>query len=164
MRNSFGIIEAKRRKMNGVWLFLHDSANFAVLLHRKRMEKSFTGKVVQGNQLGRTIGFPTANLQTEGVVLPKGVFACRVVCPEEGPEAWEAMMNVGTRPTVSSAPTLSIEVHIFDFCGNLYGKNLQVEIVAQIRSERKFADLEELRKNLEQDRQTARKLLSNACH
>ncbi len=145
----------------GVWLFLYDSANFAALLQSKHMKNLFSGKVVKGNQLGRTIGFPTANLQPDvPVELPKGVFACRVVCPEAGNKVWHAMMNVGSRPTVSDTAALCIEVHIFDFSGDLYGKTLQVEIVARIREERKFADLDELRQNLEKDRRIARELLS----
>ncbi len=127
------------------------------------MDTLFSGKVVKGNQIGRTIGFPTANLQPDTAVkLPKGVFACRVVLPGAENVFLPAMMNVGTRPTVSHTSALCIEVHILDFSGDLYGKTLQVEIVAQIREEHRFAGLDELRQNLEKDRTEARRLLSES--
>ena len=132
----------------------------------------FEGEVVKGNQIGRTIGFPTANLLTE-TVLPAGVFACRVrILPLEGDETvpekqglgdvpmYQAMLNVGTRPTLGSSSVVSVEVNLFGFSASLYGRRLRVELVARIRSERKFASLEELKAQLALDRRAAQALLA----
>lgn len=136
----------------------------------------FEGVVVKGNQLGRTIGFPTANIRTD-TVLPAGVFACRVrVLPtgteevsvsakdgrslESGKPVYDAMLNVGTRPTVSRSAEVSIEAHLFGFSGDLYGLRLRVELVSRIRSERKFASLEALKAQLAADKSAAQRVLS----
>lgn len=136
----------------------------------------FEGVVVKGNQLGRTIGFPTANIRTD-MVLPAGVFACRVrVLPtgtgavldlakeseavESGRPVYDAMLNVGTRPTVSWSAEVSIEAHLFGFSGDLYGLRLRVELVSRIRSERKFASLEALKAQLAADKSAAQRVLS----
>ena len=135
----------------------------------------FEGVVVKGNQLGRTIGFPTANIRTE-TVLPAGVFACRVrVLPtltgavsdlakdieavESGKPVYDAMLNVGTRPTVSRSAEVSIEAHLFGFSGDLYGLRLRVEIVSRIRSECKFDSLESLKAQLAADKSAAQQIL-----
>ena len=135
----------------------------------------FEGVVVKGNQLGRTIGFPTANIRTD-TVLPAGVFACRVrVLPtgteevsvsakdgrslESGKPVYDAMLNVGTRPTVSRSAEVSIEAHLFGFSGDLYGLRLRVELVSRIRSERKFASLEALKAQLAADKSAAQQIL-----
>ena len=135
----------------------------------------FEGVVVKGNQLGRTIGFPTANIRTD-TVLPAGVFACRVRVLPTGTEevsvsakdgrsvesekpVYDAMLNVGTRPTVCRSAEVSIEVHLFGFSGDLYGLRLRVELVSRIRSERKFASLEALKAQLAADKSAAQQIL-----
>ena len=135
----------------------------------------FEGVVVKGNQLGRTIGFPTANIRTD-TVLPAGVFACRVrvlsmgtgavldrakesEAVESGMPVYDAMLNVGTRPTVCRSAEVSIEVHLFGFSGDLYGLRLRVELVSRIRSERKFASLEALKAQLAADKSAAQQIL-----
>lgn len=117
----------------------------------------FEGTVVQGDRLGRTIGFPTANLKiNDGTVVPAGVFACRATL--NNGRVCHGMMNVGTRPTVNLGEEMRVEVHLFDFNGNLYGQKLRIEPLAFIRGERKFESLEALKNQLEQDRVSAREL------
>ena len=118
----------------------------------------FEGTVVQGDRLGRTIGFPTANLKIDdGTVVPAGVFACRAtlnngsVCP--------GMMNVGIRPTVNLGEERRVEVHLFDFNDDLYGQRLRIELLDFIRGETKFESLEALKDQLKQDRVSARERL-----
>ena len=117
---------------------------------------SANGVVVRGQQLGRTIGFPTANIAVpDGKLLPKGVYAVRL---EVGEERLSGMANIGTRPTVSGM-TESFEVNVFNFDGDLYGLEVTVSFEAFIRSEQKFAGLPTLIAQLERDRATAAALL-----
>lgn len=117
-------------------------------------EYSLTGTVVRGRQIGRKIGFPTANIAVEGgVAIPRqGVYAARAVA--EG-IAVAAMVNIGRNPTVSAdgdAP-LSIEAHLIGFEGGLYGERLEIEFVERIRDERRFGSVEELAAQLRKDRE-----------
>ncbi len=117
---------------------------------------SANGVVVRGQQLGHTIGFPTANIAVpDGKLLPKGVYAVRL---EVAGERLQGMANIGTRPTVSGM-TESFEVNVFDFDGDLYGLETSVSFEAFIRSEQKFAGLPALIAQLERDRLTALELL-----
>ena len=118
---------------------------------------SITGKVVAGDKIGRTIGFPTANIQLKDdrKLLPaSGVYAVQV---RIGPEEYKGMLNIGVRPTVSSSGVVRIEVHIFDFDADLYGQEIQLAFKARIRGERKFNGVEELSLQLERDRLEALK-------
>lgn len=121
------------------------------------------GVVVKGHQRGRTIGFPTANLEGVRVMLPPdGVYAvvARVI-EDEGPGACVgAMMNVGTRPTFSAGR--SIEVHLFDVAADLYGKTLRVGLVSRLRDEQRFAGVEALVAQLERDAIAAREATAQA--
>jgi riboflavin kinase / FMN adenylyltransferase len=115
------------------------------------------GRVAQGRRLGRTIGFPTANLPLRRRVSPlRGVYAVRARHP--GREAWPGMANVGTRPTVAGEGTL-LEIHLFDFAGDLYGRPLEVEFVHRLREERRFESLDALRAQLGHDASQARAVL-----
>lgn len=116
---------------------------------------SLTGEVIEGKKLGRSIGFPTANLQLpdERKLLPAlGVYAVSVYV---GGIQYHGLLNIGIRPTVSTAGTLSLEVHLFDFTGNLYGETLTVSLIERLRGERKFDDINELKLQLEKDKLTA---------
>lgn len=108
------------------------------------------GRVVEGEQLGRQLGFPTANLEVAGLVLPpNGVYAGCVKW-----EGWffRAALNIGFRPTVASGPPrLCVEAHLLDFSGNLYGAELEVEIIEKLREERQFVSLAELRAQIAKD-------------
>ena len=104
-----------------------------------------SGTVVHGNEIGRTLGSPTANLPVpQGVIAPGfGVYATRVVLPDG---ARPAVTNVGVRPTVSSAgQTVIVEPWILDYRGDLYGRDIRVEFHARLRPERKFPSLQALR-------------------
>lgn len=118
-----------------------------------------TGKVVEGRQLGRTIGFPTANIKVHDpnkLIPATGVYAAHVVL---NGTRFGAMLNIGYRPTVNDVPSRTIEAHLFDFEGDLYGKSVELRFRANIRDEQKFGSVEELQAQLAMDRQTARTLL-----
>ena len=123
---------------------------------------SVTGTVVMGNQIGRTLGFPTANLDIANEYLMinnPGVYACQTVIDGK---VYNAMANTGLRPTIGDRADgdFIIEVNIFDFDGDLYGKTLKVWFIDHIRDEVKFNGLEALKQQLEQDRSTAKNILS----
>ena len=126
----------------------------------------FSGKVVMGQQLGRTIGFPTANIQVleESKLVPaNGVYAVTVSIKREyslEPSIYKGMMNIGFRPTVDGQNQV-IEVNLFDFESDLYETVLKVHVIEFIREEKKFEGLEHLRRQLEEDRQSAQKILEN---
>ncbi|MFQ5400998.1 MAG: bifunctional riboflavin kinase/FAD synthetase [Anaerolineae bacterium] len=108
-----------------------------------------TGTVVKGDQRGRTIGFPTANLQLwEELILPaNGVYATYAWVRER---RFLAATNVGVRPTVDGREVM-VEAHLLDFDGDLYGETLRLEFVARIRSEKKFSDLDALQAQIQAD-------------
>jgi riboflavin kinase/FMN adenylyltransferase len=115
------------------------------------------GRVVHGRELGRTLGFPTANLRLMRRRPPvKGIMAARVFGIEPGPLM--AVASLGTRPTVDGTDML-LEVHVFDFDGDLYGRELEVEFVAKLRDEVKFESLAALIKQMKVDAAQARDLL-----
>ena len=125
------------------------------------------GKVVPGRQLGRTIGFPTANMEfaDSGLMVPgAGVYAVDVTIPDGG--CRRGMMNIGRRPTVdfSSRPAVTAEVHVIDWSGNLYGKEISVEFLDRIRDEMRFPDIDALRRRITADRDCALKITENARH
>ena len=129
-----------------------------VIAARALLGRAFSanGVVVRGQQLGRGIGFPTANIAVpDGKLLPRGVYAVRL---EVGGKCWRGMANIGTRPTVSGM-TESFEVNVFDFSGDLYGFETSVSFEAFIRAEQKFAGLPALTAQLERDRSRAIALL-----
>jgi riboflavin kinase/FMN adenylyltransferase len=138
-----------------------------IQLARDLLGRSYTvsGEVLHGKALGRTIGFPTANLALPNQQLPpNGVYAVRVALPSgaHGSCQCNGVANLGFRPTVAAdavAPLL--EVHLFDFEGDLYGKALEVEFVSFLRPERQFGSLELLQEQIAKDTESARTLLTN---
>ena len=115
---------------------------------------SLLGVVVAGNRIGRTIGFPTANMQLYEplkLVPGNGVYFVRVHTLGQD---WYGMCNVGCRPTVGQGNARTIETHIFDFDEDIYGLDIKVTFVGKIRDEIKFASLEDLKNQLEIDKQT----------
>jgi riboflavin kinase/FMN adenylyltransferase len=115
------------------------------------------GKIIKGRQLGRAIGFPTANLDIDTVkVLPRGVYAVDVYL---GKEKFKGVCNIGIRPTVDNSGLPSVEVHILDFSRSIYGRILKVNFAAKIRSERRFSGLNELKTQINIDAKAARKLV-----
>jgi riboflavin kinase / FMN adenylyltransferase len=115
--------------------------------------------VVHGNHLGRTLGFPTANLHLIGnqpFILPMGVYAVYV---QVGPVRYGGMANAGIRPTIGGT-AMTVEVHLFGFSGDLYGCVLEVFFIDRIREERKFDSLNDLVKQLRLDQDAALRSLT----
>ncbi len=104
------------------------------------------GTVIKGAQLGRTIGFPTVNIKyPENIVkIPFGVYSAKIGNNQ-------AMLNWGIKPTVNNTKTPVVEAHILNFSGDLYGKNIKLEITKKIRDEMKFSSLEDLKHQIEKD-------------
>ncbi len=116
------------------------------------------GIVVKGKQLGRTIGFPTANIKIndpDKLIPADGVYAVKVKYKEE---FLNGMLNIGFRPTVDGA-VRTIEVYIFDFNAEIYGEELEIQFIEYIRPEQKFAGLEQLKEQLEADKIHSHKIL-----
>ena len=115
------------------------------------------GRVRLGKRLGRTLGYPTANLALQRKVVPLwGIFAVRV--SGAGLVDYPAVSSLGTRPTVNGTDPL-LEVHLFDFDGDLYGQHLDVDFVARLRDEQKFESLDALVAQMNRDAAAARALL-----
>jgi riboflavin kinase/FMN adenylyltransferase len=118
------------------------------------------GNVVEGKQLGRKMGFPTANIEAsdKNKIIPGyGVYAVKV---ELGSRTYNGMLNIGTRPTFNNnADNRSIEVNIFDFHDNIYKKGITLKFVGKIRDEQKFANIDMLVNQLGRDKATALKIL-----
>ena len=114
----------------------------------------FSGKVIQGNRLGRTIGYPTANVfvENENKLIPAdGVYAVDIQLVER---KLKGMMNIGMRPTVDGKQR-TIEVNIFNFDEDIYGEDLKITLKKHLRSEIKFAGLDELKAQLARDKKDA---------
>jgi riboflavin kinase/FMN adenylyltransferase len=127
---------------------------------------SVRGHVVQGDQRGRTLGFPTANLDPENEILPAGgVYAGHFLFiddgnPKRGVE-FPAVMNVGTRPTFEGDGRLQAEAHLLDFKGDVYGRHVEMSFLARLREERRFADVDALREQIATDIGAAREILGH---
>ncbi len=120
----------------------------------------FSGTVVEGRKLGRTIDFPTANIKIDESykLIPKnGVY---IVSSEIGNEKVYGMMNIGINPTVGGK-TQSIEVYFFDFDQDLYGKRITVTVYEKIRDEQKFASVDDLRMQLGKDKEISQKYIAS---
>ena len=103
---------------------------------------------MHGRQLGRELGFPTANMEVaDADTIESGVYES---CVEIDGVEYKAMSNLGSNPSVGGGPRY-LETHIFDFSGDLYGRRLRVELRRKIRDERKFDSLEELQRQIERD-------------
>lgn len=122
---------------------------------------SLSGTVVEGNRLGRTIGFPTANIQPaepHQLIPAAGVYA---VVVRLGDTAYRGMLNIGTRPTVDRSGRTTIEVNIFDFADDIYGKTLTVEFVQRVRAERRLSSVDSLQRQLADDRIAIENILNS---
>lgn len=118
---------------------------------------AIAGRVVRGQQLGRTLGFPTANLRFARTPALSGIYATWVHGVYETP--WPSVSSFGTRPTVAGVEPL-LEAHLFDFHGDLYGRRIEVEFVAKLRDEEKFDGLPALTEQMHRDAAQARHILS----
>jgi riboflavin kinase/FMN adenylyltransferase len=114
---------------------------------------TITGRVAHGAKLGRTIGFPTANIHLKRLVVPvQGVYAVKVLIADA---IYFGVANIGFRPTVNGTRS-QLEVHIFDFKGDLYGKQLQIHVCHKLRDEQKFPSFSALQTQITMDAQQAR--------
>lgn len=116
------------------------------------------GNVVAGDRVGRTIGFPTANIELvekEKLIPCEGVYAVSVNLDGK---KYTGMLYIGRRPTLSSQGEIRIEVHILDFNEDIYGKRIRVELIDFLRADRFFPNLNELQKQLEKDKESIRRL------
>jgi riboflavin kinase/FMN adenylyltransferase len=130
-----------------------DMKHASVLLGRPHFLR---GPVVHGRERGRTIGFPTANIQSYTESLPPdGVYATRVVL-DDG--SYPSITNIGMRPTFGE-PERTIEAHIFDFSRDIYGREVKLEIAERIRPERKFQSAQALAAQIASDLQRAKEIL-----
>ena len=105
------------------------------------------GEVIHGAQLGRKMGFPTANIDARDIKVDNGVYYSQVRLDGK---RHNAMSNIGLRPSVDGQTRL-LETHIFGFAGDLYGQQIEVDLRLKIRDERRFASIEELQRQLERD-------------
>ncbi len=120
-----------------------------------------TGEVVQGQSLGRKIGFPTANIKMyddNKLVPASGVYAARIIL---GDTTYKGMVNLGIRPTVSHAGNFTIEANLFDFSGDIYGQKIRVCFVERLRGERRFDSVEELKNQIVVDKIKAQEIFSS---
>ena len=126
----------------------------------------FTSAVLHGKALGRTISFPTLNQDFPYLTLipKKGIYAVRVTAPDGSLPTLYGVANVGTRPTVEKSDHINCETYLLDFNGDLYGKKLCTEFIARIRDERKMDNLDELKRTIAEDAETARKLFKQDKH
>ena len=122
-------------------------------------EYSIAGSVIRGDQLGRKLGFPTANLEVAGLILPpNGVYAvhARVAGREH-----RGALNLGLRPTLANpTPRLQCEVHLLDFAEEIYGEELELTFATKLREEQKFANVEALQSQITRDLAAARACFS----
>ena len=126
------------------------------LLHRPY---SISGRVMHGDKLGRTLGFPTANVQLRHNRPPlTGIYAVRVAGLGEHPI--DGVASMGVRPTVTSSGEMRLEVFIFDFDADIYGRHIRVDFLKKIRDEEKYKDLDTLKKQIDQDARDARAALA----
>jgi len=119
------------------------------------------GPIIDGEKRGRRIGFPTANIEFHDSIVPQfGVYAVRARVEGAGDKLFDGVANIGIRPTFGEGKVL-LEAHLFDFRGNHYGRHIRLHFIGGIRPEKKFSGIEELKKQIEQDCQTARELLAD---
>lgn len=156
------VIQREAWQMNGTQV---SSSLVRQLLSEGRLDEAnrclgysyqLQGEVVSGHRVGRTMGFPTANLHVDAakMIPANGVYAVRVECVEHPDSLHYGMLNIGHRPTLDNGENRTIEVNIFDFHDDLYGKTLRLHLDNRIREERQFGSLDALRGQLQHDKET----------
>lgn len=118
------------------------------------------GRVVSGDHRGRSLGFPTANLKLLGTHMAIPAFGVYAGFVKVGEKRYDAMINVGDNPTFANQET-RLEVHLFDFSGDLYGQEITVGLLLRIRGEKKFSSLEKLKEQLQEDEKMIKGLLAS---
>lgn len=164
MRWGFGVEETRTFTLDGERVSSTrirealQQGDFALARHLLGRPFTFSGRVAHGDQLGRTLGVPTANLWPNRLKSPlHGVYA--VWAHLEDGTRHAAVANVGPRPTVGGT-RWRLEVHLLDFQGDLYGKRMHAEFITKIREEKKFSGLDELKANIRNDIETARQIFA----
>ena len=133
-----------------------DFAHAAELLGRPF---TIEGRVVRGQSMGQKLGYATANIRLGKRVSPvSGIFAVRV---RVGDHWWPGVASLGVRPTIAGGGEPLLEAHLFDFDGNLYGQRIEVEFIAKLRDEERFANLDALRAQMDRDAAAARRILAD---
>ncbi|MBS1774057.1 MAG: bifunctional riboflavin kinase/FAD synthetase [Bacteroidetes bacterium] len=124
-------------------------------------EYSFIGNVVHGTQLGRTIGYPTANMKPiadEQLIPAEGVYAIKA---KWNKQELKGMLNIGYRPTVTNEMRLKIEANLFDFNENIYNQTLEIIFIERLRNEEKFPSIDALKEQLAKDKENAMQILNS---
>ncbi len=137
---------------------LLEKGDVAAYLERTGEAFTLSGKVVEGNKVGRTLGYPTANLKTDDIssMLPaQGVYVARV---EHEGTWYRSMVNIGIRPTLDM-DHVTIEAHVFNFNKDIYGHTIRIAFLDRIRDEMRFNSLAELKKQLDKDAGISQRLL-----
>ena len=118
-----------------------------------------TGRIVHGKGIGRTVGMPTANIlpSSSSMIPPEGVYAS-VVHLRSG--TYIGVTNIGPRPSVDNSPRETVETNILDFDSDIYGEDMVLEVMTYLRPVRKMADLEEVKRQVDEDKERARTILS----
>lgn len=152
VRHAGGIVSSSRVREHLIEGDMEAASDLLLRVH------DVEGTVVEGDRRGRTLGYPTANLDCDDVLLPAdGVYAVIVRdCTDAEGRRWSGVANLGKRPTFDTAP--AVEVHLFDFEGDLYGRRLRVGFVSRIRGERRFDGLEALKAQIDRDAEAARRI------
>ncbi|MEX1116679.1 MAG: bifunctional riboflavin kinase/FAD synthetase [Akkermansiaceae bacterium] len=153
------MLEGDRISSTRIRQAIHDGnlADAAKMLGRPY---SISGTVVEGRKLGRTIGFPTANCATGDAQLPPdGVWVVRTILPDG--HDFGGVANLGMRPTVEGN-SRTLEVHLFNFSGDLYGQELEIEFERHLRPEQKFSSLDALRIQIQRDAEEAKHQIANS--
>jgi riboflavin kinase/FMN adenylyltransferase len=137
------------------------AGNFDVVNQMLGRPYSLCGKIVKGDELGRKIGFPTANLDVTGLTLPPtGVYAARAKVRNS---VYRAAVNIGYRPTLASpVPKLQVEAHLLDFKNDIYGEPMELTFVQKIRDEQKFPSLAALQDQIKQDIAATAQVFTNS--
>jgi riboflavin kinase/FMN adenylyltransferase len=132
--------------------------NFDVASQMLGRPYAICGRVVEGDRIGRKLGFPTANLDVTHLILPpNGVYSAST---RVNGQLYPVALNIGVRPTVATAqPQLRMEAHLLDFNGQLYGEELELEMGVKLREEQRFASVDELRDQIRRDVESVRGLV-----
>jgi riboflavin kinase/FMN adenylyltransferase len=131
----------------------------AALLLGRPLE--ITGPVARGAGRGRTLGIPTANIEPDAELLPRpGIYAARAWLLEAVPASYPCALSVGTNPTFTAAGKLTVEAHLLDYDGDLYGKRLRLEVLHRLRDERRFDTVDELMAQIREDIEGTRRLFA----
>ena len=131
-----------------------DIQNASIMLGNEPMIEA---RIIRGENRGTSIGFPTANLQADpDLIIPGvGVYAGRIMIQGK---AYKCVVNIGRKPTFHEEYPVTVEAHIIDFCGDIYGEKVELFLISKIRDEKKFQNIEQLVEQITQDRNQAIKL------